>query len=141
MMGPARGAGRLAKRQEFGYSVPMKHIAAVVLGTAFLLAGCGGKEEAPTHAATNQTSAGNPITAPVDYLGAVNQAQKHSVKVVDTVQVQQAIRQFNAAEDRFPKDLAELVKEGYLPKLPVLPRGMKYQYNPANGQVKVVTAP
>ncbi len=119
----------------------MKHVAVILSGIVLVLAGCGQQESPATAPATNQASTGNPITAPVDYLGAVNQAQKHSAKVVDTVQVQQAIRQFNAAEDRFPQDLAELVKEGYLPKLPALPSGMKYQYNPANGQIKVVSAP
>ncbi len=109
---------------------------------AFVLAGCGHKEAAPPAPDTNSASSGgNPITAPVDYLGAVNQAQKHSVKVVDTVQVQQAIQQFQAAEDRFPKDLQELIKEGYLAKLPELPRGYNYQYNPTNGQIKAVSAP
>lgn len=107
---------------------------------ACLLIGCGHKEAAPETKPTNSASAGgNPITAPVDYLGAVNQAQKHSVKVVDTVQVKQAIQQFQAAEDRYPKDLQELIKEGYLVKLPELPKGYNYQYNAANGDLKVVT--
>ena len=132
---------RLAKPPGFQYGMVMKHFALVFVGAALLVTSCGKKEPPTVPPATNQTSAGNPITAPVDYLGAVNQAQKHSAKVVDTVQVHQAIQQFNAAEDRFPKDLAELVKEGYLPKIPALPAGMKYQYNPANGQIKVVSTP
>lgn len=106
------------------------------LGAA-LLVGCGGKE-APPAQPTNAAARGNPITAPVDYLGAVNQAQKHSVKVIDTVQVSQAIRMFQASEDRFPKDLNELVTSGYLPALPKLPTGMKYSYNPQSGEVKVL---
>lgn len=115
----------------------------VWLLAAGLFAGCGkSKPAAPAAAAnaTNSASSGNPITAPVDYLGAMGQAQKHSVKVVDTVQVQQAIQQFQAAEDRYPKDLDELIKEGYLVRLPALPTGMEYAYNPANGQVKAVPA-
>jgi len=105
------------------------------------LAGCGRSKPATTGGATNAASSGgNPLTAPVDYVGAVGQAQKHAVKVVDTVQVQQAVQQFHAAEDRYPKDLDELVREGYLPRLPQLPAGMQYAYNPANGQVKAVPA-
>jgi hypothetical protein len=118
----------------------MKRMAVTLLAIAVWLIGCGKKDPAPVPPATNQPISGNPITAPVDYLGAVNQAQKHAVKVVDTVQVQQAVQQFHAAEDRYPRDLAELVKEGYLPKIPPLPAGMKYQYNPTTGQIKAVPA-
>ena len=111
-----------------------------LLATA-LLAGCGKSKPVTSAGTTNApNSGGNPLTAPVDYVGAVGQAQKHAVKVVDTVQVQQAVQQFHAAEDRYPKDLEELVKEGYLPRLPQLPRGMEYAYNPASGQVKAVPA-
>jgi hypothetical protein len=114
-------------------------VAGVLLVCAF--AGCGKSKPATATGATNAAaSGGNPITAPVDYLGAVVQAQKHSVKVVDTVQVQQAIQQFHAAEDRYPKGLDELVKEGYLARLPQLPAGMQYDYSAANGQVKAVPA-
>ena len=112
-------------------------VALVVAGCS--LAGCG-KRESPT--AGGQTNApasqANPLTAPVDYVGAVGRAQQHSVKVLDLAQVTQAIQQFHAAEDRYPKDLDELVKEGYLAKLPALPAGMRYEYNAANGQVKAV---
>jgi hypothetical protein len=120
----------------------MKPWFAGLLLAGALAAGCGQKTEQPGTASTNAASSGgNPITAPVDYIGAVGKAQKHSVKVVDTVQVQQAIQQFHAGEDRYPKDLEELVKEGYLVAVPKLPTGMKYQYNATNGQVKAVTAP
>ena len=39
---------------------------------------------------------------------------------------------------RYPTTLAELVSTHYLQALPVLPTGMRYNYNPANGVVKVV---
>lgn len=110
-----------------------------VLLAAALASGCGGKPKEPTPSVTN-TAGGNPITAPVDYVGAVGQAQKQAAKVVDLVQVQQAIRQFHAAEDRYPKTLDELVREGYLPALPRLPAGLKFEYNPATGQVRAVPA-
>jgi len=106
-----------------------------------MVAGCGQKNAKPDPASTNAASSGgNPITAPVDYIGAVGKAQQHSLKVVDTVQVQQAIQYFQIAEGRFPKDLEELVKEGHLAAVPKLPARMKYQYNATNGQVKVVAA-
>lgn len=101
-------------------------------------AGCGGRPKETPATATNAAS--NPLTAPADYVGAVGQAQKTAAKVVDLVQVQQAIRQFQAGEGRNPKTLEELIKEGYLAALPRLPAGLKFDYNPATGQVKAVPA-
>lgn len=121
----------------------MKKTLLPALLAALLLGGCSQesqekpKSNAGATNATNQVSSGNPITAPVDYLGAVNQAQKHSVKVLDTAQLNNAIRLFQAAEDRYPKTLNELVTEGYLPKLPEPPRGYRLAYNPQTGQVRI----
>lgn len=117
----------------------MKATLCVLLAVAAVGSGCGGKSRETTPSATN-TAGGNPITAPVDYVGAVGQAQKQAAKVVDLVQVQQAIRQFHAAEDRYPRTLDELVREGYLPALPRLPAGLKFEYNPVTGQVRAVPA-
>jgi hypothetical protein len=111
---------------------------------AVLYCGCGKKEATPTadqtqtKTGTNAASSGNPITAPVDYVGAVGQAKKHAEKVVDTVSLNQAIQLFYAQEDRFPKDLQELVTTRYLPSIPPAPYGMKYDYDAKLGQVKVV---
>lgn len=107
--------------------------------TGALLAGCGEKKTTNPAQTTNTPPAGgNPITAPADYIGAVGQAQKQAAKVVDLVQVQQAVRQFQAAEERLPKDLDELVREGYLPALPKLPAGLKFEYNVKTGEVRAV---
>lgn len=119
----------------------MKTLLPLVSLAAGLLAGCGGKPQPSASTAATNTATGNPITAPVDYVGAIGQAQKQAAKVVELVQVQQAIRQFQAAEDRYPKSLDELVQEGYLPALPRLPPGLKFAYNPATGQVRAVPAP
>ncbi|MDP6679845.1 MAG: hypothetical protein QGG72_13210 [Verrucomicrobiota bacterium] len=51
--------------------------------------------------------------------------------------IQNAIKQFKAVEGRNPKTLNELVTEGYFPRPPRPPRGMKYTYNPKTGQVGV----
>jgi hypothetical protein len=109
---------------------------------ALLLAACGGKKEAAPPAGTNTpSSGGNPLTAPADYVGAAGNAMRNSAKTVDLIQVRQAIQQFHAAEDRFPKDLQELVKEGYLAKIPSLPPGMKLKYTASNGEVRTVATP
>ena len=110
----------------------------ILIAGLLCLAGCSKKEEAPETKATNAAaSSGNPLTAPVDYLGAVSKAQKMSVKAIDTAYITQAISLFNASEGRFPKDLNELVAEKYLGKLDP-PYGMKFQYNPGTGEIRVV---
>jgi hypothetical protein len=109
------------------------------LAIGLLLSGCEKKKEASASKPTNAPAVGdNPLNAPAEYLGALNQAQKTAGKVIDTVSVQRAIDAFFASEDRYPKDLPELIKQRYIPALPDLPRGMEYQYNPAAGKVRVV---
>lgn len=108
------------------------------LGLAFLVA-CGSKETPPPAKSTNDsTAAGNPLTAPVDYLGAVAKAKKSSEKTIDTVYLNQAIQMFHTMEGRYPKDLNELVTEKHLTQLPEAPYGMKIVYDPTRGEVKVV---
>jgi predicted small lipoprotein YifL len=112
---------------------------AVLVTSAWFLAGCG--EKSPSKpAATNSTpnyNSGNPITAPVDYLGASMEAKKHAEKVIDVSYINQAIQMFQASEGRLPKDLNELVPN-YIGKVPVAPFGSKLVYDAAAGTVKVV---
>jgi hypothetical protein len=49
-----------------------------------------------------------------------------------------AIDQFQVDKGRYPKDLNELVTEKYISKVPEAPYGMKVDYDPATGAVKVV---
>ncbi len=78
------------------------------------------------------------MTAPVDYLGAINKARQSAVKTVGAVSLDQAIKTYYAQENRYPKNLEELVSSGVLPKLPEPPNGMRFDYDPTNGLVKVV---
>jgi hypothetical protein len=110
----------------------------LALGVA-LLVGCGRKDETQPAKSTNDTVAtGNPLTAPVDYLGAVAAAKKSSVKTIDTVYLNQAIQLFHTSEGRYPKDLNELAAEGFITRIPDAPYGMKIVYNATKGEVKVV---
>jgi len=100
--------------------------------------GCG-KKAASSSAQTNTVDqAGNPLTAPVDYLGAVNKAQQSAQKTVDTAALSQAWQQFVAAEGRRPQSLQELVTEGYLGRVPEPPRGTRFAIDPQTGAIKVV---
>ena len=101
----------------------------------FLFAGCG--EDKKTPPATN-TSSGNPLTAPADYVGALGQAHQSAKKALGAVGLDQALKTFFAEENRFPKDLNELVTKGTIAQIPPPPAGMKYDYDAKTGIVKVV---
>ncbi len=122
----------------------------VVAAGAVAWAGCGPvPKPAPGGEGTNSVpeesaqAGSNPLTTPVDYVGVAGRAPRTASKVVDLASLRQAIQAFQAGEDRWPKDLGELVKEGYLPRMPSPPAGMRFIYNPQNGQVGVgpVSAP
>lgn len=116
----------------------------VLIFTGMAVGGCGSKQQAASQnppAPTNQSSqteSASPLTAPIDYVGAVGRAAQFSERTVDLVQVQNAVRQFQAAEGRNPSSLQELVQHGYLPRLPQPPRGMQFLYDPRTGQVRLV---
>ncbi|MHB8520777.1 MAG: hypothetical protein ACYDH9_08455 [Limisphaerales bacterium] len=118
----------------------MKSPLVISLAAALVLVSCGKKEAAaPAKTSTNDSfSSGNPITAPVDYLGAVGKAKRTAERVVDSTSLNRAVQEFYASEGRFPKELKELVTEKYLPKIPEAPYGMKILYDATNGQVSVV---
>src|SRR4051794_7735392 len=98
-----------------------------VLMACLLMPGCGKKA-----ATKSETSSGaNPVTAPVDYLGAVAKAKQVAEKTVDAAALQKSIDLFQAQEGRLPKSLNELIGPNYLSKLPAPPAGMKLDYNPA----------
>lgn len=106
---------------------------------AMLTGGCGDKSKpAAEGTSTNAANEGSPLTAPVDYLGAVGKAQQTAVKVVDTASIDQAIKLFQVENGRYPKNLDELVEEKFLPRIPAAPSGMKFVYDPATGKVKAV---
>lgn len=120
----------------------MKVTSPIVFLAAALLAGCtgGNSNNGSQQQQTNAASSGNPLTAPVDYLGAVANAKQHSVKVIDTAYVSQAIQMFNVEEGRNPTNLNELVAKKYLGEIPKAPYGQKLVYDPATGKVSVIAA-
>jgi hypothetical protein len=109
---------------------------ASLVASVLLLAGCGKKEQSKNSLTNN--SSGNPITAPVDYLGAVNQARKSAIGRIDIASMQNAINLFNAQEDRYPRDLNELAQKHYIQAVPQLPAGSRFIYNPQNGEIRIV---
>jgi hypothetical protein len=56
-------------------------------------------------------------------------------RVGSLADIQNAIKQFNSSEGRYPKTLHELASKGYLPNPPRPRPGMRYIYNYKTGQV------
>jgi hypothetical protein len=140
----------------------MKAIACIGFLAALLLGGCGQKDEplppvpTPPTAPTAGTPGGSPnapaqtptptpppnnptpANAAAQYMGNLGNAQQYARVVSDTASINQAIQVFNANEGRYPKDLNELVTEKYMGHIPNPPRGMKFYYNPDNGEFRIV---
>ena len=114
----------------------MKATCTLLLLAGFLFFGCKKKEASSTDA-SGQQAGGNPVTAPADYLSAAANAKHAADKTLLAAGIDQAVKMFSAQEGRMPKDLNELVPK-YLKSIPSPPTGMKYSYDPASGEVKVV---
>jgi hypothetical protein len=100
------------------------------------LTGCS--EQKDSSKSSPASSSGNPITAPADYVGAVGKAHKSAQSTLSAVGLDQAIKAFIAEEGRTPQTLQELVTNGNISELPKPPYGMKFDYNPQTGTVKVI---
>tara|TARA_B100000686_G_C16736033_1_gene943632 strand:+ start:1032 stop:1406 length:375 start_codon:yes stop_codon:yes gene_type:complete len=116
-----------------------------ILVISLTLVACGGAQEEGNRAKDKKKSKSgetasensNPLLAPVDYVGAVGRAKNVSEKRINLVNIQNAIKQFQIVEGRYPKSLDELVSEGYYAKLPDPPKGKRYLYNSKTGQIGI----
>src|SRR5690242_19712707 len=91
----------------------------------------------PTATAPTPPNNPTPSSASAQYAVNLGNAQQYATIVSRTATFNQAIQVFNASEGRFPKDLNELVTEKYMSHIPTPPRGMKYYYNPDNGDFRI----
>jgi len=106
----------------------------LLIASSSFLAGCGDSSK-KTAQAVNAVS--NVVDAPLNYVGAVVQAQKYSENVIDVSYINQDIQMFNASEGHYPKDLQEMVPN-YLAKIPVVPFGYQLVYDTNTWTVKTV---
>jgi len=108
----------------------------LLIVVAGLFVACKKSEDTTSSGSGNQpaSSSGNPA----DYLTSIAKAKKTADAKIETASINKAAQLFYAQEGRYPKDLNELVRPDYLPQLPPPPFGMKYDYNPKTGEVKVV---
>lgn len=102
------------------------------------ITGCGDNSSKPAGGTNAATSSGSLATAPVDYLSATAKSKQNAVKNIDTASLEKAVELFGVDKGRNPKDLDELVKEKYIPKIPDAPYGMKIVYDANSGRVQVV---
>ncbi len=72
-----------------------------------------------------------------DYGKSLSNAEKTAAQTAGLVTLNQAVKQYNVIENRFPATLEELVSARYLPKLPAAPRGKRYVYDAKAGEVTV----
>ncbi len=96
------------------------------------------KTEAKKNSHLDSNSSGSPLTAPVDYLGAVAKAKRTAEKVTEQASLSKHIQLFHSQEGRYPLTLDELVTEKYLQGIPPPPFGHKFQYNATSGELKIV---
>lgn len=113
----------------------MKRIIGICFPLVFLLVGC--EQEDRPRGEDLREGAGEAVRAPGDYISTNIRAQQQAEVQMATQSVTQAVRHFQAAEGRNPRNLEELVSEDYLPQIPDLPRGGSFKYNPQTGQVTV----
>lgn len=111
----------------------------LLLGSLYLAACSKESPPAPSGPVTNASrSADNPLNAPADYGKALVRAQQSAVKTVDLAALTRAIEMFQVDKGRFPKDLQELVAGKYIGQIPPAPTGMRIDYDPVKGTVKMV---
>ena len=116
-------------------SVELVRLGFVILGISCIaLTGCGRSSNQVSRPAAETN---NPLAAPLDYIGGVGSSENLAARAVAVASVNQAIQIFRAQEDRYPKDLNELVTEDLLPELPRLPKGVQLLYDPVRGEAKI----
>ena len=118
------------------YIAHMKAIVLLPVVALLFLTGCGqsgGSSQSSTNTAENVAKAEK-----VPYIGAMVKAERNATTTADMASLKPAIDQFQVDKGRYPKDLNELITEKYISKVPEVPYGMKIDYDPATGTVKVV---
>jgi len=123
----------------------MKCKFALLTFSTLLLAGCEPSKPVPAAPVEKKSepggSFGSAISAPVDYLDAVNKGRKTAENTIDTSALTQAINLFHTTEGRYPKDLLELVKEGMIKEVPRDRYGRQLIYDAKTGTVRVDPKP
>jgi len=115
----------------------MKRIVLLPVVALLIATGCKPSDSSSSTSGAGSTSGSNNLDK-VPYIGALARAEQTAGATADVASLKPAIEQFLLDKGRYPKNLDELVQEKYLPKIPDAPYGMKMDYDPLTGTVKVV---
>ena len=94
---------------------------------AILVAGCGNNSTPPSQGSTPGTN----------FASTLVNANKSGNSTIDVSYLNSALQLYLTQEGHYPKTLAEL-KPNYVSVLPILPPGMKLDYDSTNGTVTIV---
>lgn len=105
-----------------------------------MLTGCGSKsQDSQTHYSSSPTNKEESlVTAPVDYIASSIRIGENTKGTIELVTLRKAIESFQQQEERNPDSLEELVQKSYLKVLPTPPSGLKFEYNPKTGDVRLI---
>jgi len=124
-----------------------------LVATTLVLTGCPEKRRPAGSATPPKPAANTPAKAPeaekkttatgplAEYGRNLVNAEKTATQVTGLVTLEQAVRQFEVIEGRFPRSLDELIAGRYLGKLPNPPRGKRFTYDAKTGKVNVESLP
>lgn len=98
------------------------------------------KPEEPLPPQPQKQPARKPPTSVTGYLPILMDARRRSIVKIAVAQLTIEIKHFYGFEGRYPESLEELEKWRNT-KLPELPPGLAYDYDPATGRLEVVSAP
>jgi len=123
----------------------MKSSSILIALPLLVLIGCGPAPQPPAPASkpkapTLYTNSESVVDAPANYVGAVLSQKVQVENRMDLTMLRKAIEAFQQGEERYPATLNELVEKNYLKSMPQPPKGMQFQYNPADGSIQIVPA-
>lgn len=97
------------------------------MAVPFLMLSCNRKESSEEEL--------TPLNAPKKYGKVLGGALKKSKAMDSILYMKNKINSFHVQEARYPASLNELVEKGHIEKLPELPEGMRFVYDPSTGKI------
>lgn len=76
-----------------------------------------------------------------DFRPVLAHTRQRQAATITAAQIEEAIRQFHLYMGRYPSNLVEVVKAGYVERIPDPPAGMGYLYDPQSGIFRIAPLP
>ncbi len=77
------------------------------------------------------------LNAPSQYMGVMKRSMDMASSIEPEAELKHVIDLFYFYENRYPRNLDELVEEGYMEDIPQIPRSMQIIYDPGTGRVEI----